>query len=1521
MQRGMLFHSISAPDSGVDVQHVSMTLNEPINLNKFRTAWESVTKRYETLRASFLWEGRRHTVSIIEPQVSLPITEVDWSQLTKDQQVEQYQSLVEIDRLQGFKLDKPPLMRVTVIRISENTTWCLWSFHHIILDGRSFPLVLKEVFVVYDALLDGKAVNLKNSFPFSDYVKISEAYDHSKSEKYWKELLEGFSSPTPLGLAFSKQKTPVASAAKNSVTFLSDHAAQKLNAFARDIGVTLNTLIQGAWGLLLHHYTAQNDVVFGNTRSGRYLYEPAKSSVGMFINTVPVRVKIDSSQSLVEYLRELRAQHISVREHESTPLPQIQKWSEVDTSEPLFNTLVAFENYELSNVLRRNGGKWLKRKFHYQGQTSFPLTLMAYSDNQIRLRLEYDPQIYKKETVGQILEHLKTMLQGMVERPYSPAVSIPYLTDAEVNFLVSKLNPRVSTIGLEETIYETFSRVATKNPSKIALIDESRSITYRELTDRSNQLAHYLRSLGAKANSPIGVCMHRGIDLAISLLASLASGGAYLPLDPDFPKERLSLMVQDSGAEIVITSGDLESLFSEFSGRKVDLEIDREDIFRQPITTPSTVSRMDDLAYMIYTSGSTGKPKGVQVPHRAVSNFMLTMEARPGITAEDTLLAVTTISFDISVLELFLPLVVGGKVVLASKDSTIDGHSLNSLMEEHDVTVMQATPATWRLLLDSGWEGREGLKILCGGESLSKELAAELIQRGDSLWNMYGPTETTIWSLVSNITESKIESDQPIPIGRPIANTTVFILNKSDQLVAIGAPGELCIGGQGVSLGYINLENLTKEKYFQAPFAKGLLYRTGDIAKYTTRGDVQFLGRIDNQLKIRGFRVEPNEIEDAILSHESVKQAIVVSHASKTGENRLVGYVVPEPDSTTDVSQLRDYVSTYLPDYMIPSAWLIMDSMPRLANGKIDRRQLPEPDGSRPELKNPYVAPKTKLEKDIASIWIGVLNVNNPGIHDNFFDLGGDSLSVVRVLSHLRNQLNAELNVADLYSLRTIQSISEKLNRTQNEPAEIITSQVQKDEIEEEVVNLKSGSDLEADDGFDFVLMGGAEAVDKIELAQPEEESVQSRGDNEALNTARKSIDDLVTFDSWDWDDLDSEDDQVSVVVHKHVGHKTDFNEDFVRPNTESRTTEHILDSPLSSPQAPKEDNQAFPIDFSGQGSSSPEKAEGLHKHDDKDKTAETTGELFEFDFDDLNFDESVEETSKKAKPVDEKGPLLPETFSLDDVYYLQDAAGSDQAINDSTNKESASPPIDQLDLVSLSDGSRSNQSSDLVESTIADSKSDDASQQEAGAIQTFDFEIFDDQPENGDAEELTTFKLGSVDDANEKNAADELETFTIFAGEDKQETSIEPNGVIIEKDDEAIQSSSIQNESEEEVENPLSEFESYDLDFSGDQNIDGEDRSSQETNALQTPNDQILDDNPEESTVDANSTSGRSLDEEAEANELVNFAISKGEDIQESQSESFADVEIEKSVEESGLSTPNELESFDLDFADDSEA
>ncbi|MEN6373144.1 MAG: amino acid adenylation domain-containing protein, partial [Smithella sp.] len=536
-----------------------------------------------------------------------------------------------------------------------------------------------------------------------------------------------------------------------------------------------------------------------------------------------------------------------------------------------------------------------------------------------------------------------------------------------------------------------------------------------------------LINLGVGSDVLVGICMERSLEMVVGLLGILKAGGAYVPLDPAYPKERLAFMVEDTGVPVLLTQeSEMESM-PEYVGHVLCMDRDYKKYAQERTGVPVSGANSDNLAYVIYTSGSTGKPKGVQISHRAVVNFLCSMIKKPGISKEDILLSVTTLSFDIAALELFLPLVTGSQIVLVSREIASDGILLLRHLQECGATMMQATPATWRMLLEAGWHNKIGLKMLCGGEAMSPELASQLLDRGDSLWNMYGPTETTIWSAIYRI-ESKIN---PVPIGVPIANTQIYILDRNLQPVPIGIAGELYIGGDGLARGYLNRPELTMERFLSDPFAdrkEARMYRTGDLACYLSDGNIKYLNRIDHQVKIRGFRIELGEIEAVLKDHGAVSRVVVMDREDVSGDKRLVAYIIPDNEHTPDTNDLREHLRKNLPEYMIPAAFVMMEKFPLTPNGKIDRRAFPMPEYARSDLEETYVAPRTAIEQSLAEIWAEVLGVKRVGINDNFFQLGGHSLLAVRLFVRIRKWIGVDLPLVTLFKSPTVRGLAEILD-------------------------------------------------------------------------------------------------------------------------------------------------------------------------------------------------------------------------------------------------------------------------------------------------------------------------------------------------------------------------------------------------------------------------------------------------------------------------------------------------------------
>ncbi len=999
-----------------------MRLNEALDVAKFGAAWRAVVAQHAILRTQFDWESDGVPMQHVTDVVDLPIQNHDLTGLTLDAQEHALAELKRKDRYTPFDLSQAPLMRLHIAQLANDRYFVLWTFHHILLDGRSFPLLLEQVFGAYD----GAEVTVE-SRPFGDYIQWRSEQDFSTSQPYWQKRLAGFSAKTAVAFgASAKGDGPYWGEVE---TRLSAENSANLAGFASAEGVTVHTLLQAAWSLLLHHYSSEPDVVFASTRACRHWAADAGDMIGLFINTVPMRAQVDASQTLSSYLHALRQQQIDVRDHEHVGLNDIQRWSDNGAGATLFDSLVVYDNLTLHDRMQAMGPRFNKRTFAYFGQTNFPLTVLAYGGEQILLRIEHQLERFSAETAQNMLDQLHTLLLNMLTRADAPALSIPYFSQRDRQQLFNDWNTPLTNVPTW-TIDQKLAEQAQLTPHKVAVLTPAngkmrrngRTLTYQELDNESADLARHLRQLGVGKGELVGVCMTRSANMMVALLAVLRSGAAYVPIDPEYPRDRINHMPSDSAAPVVITdSASFGRLPTENSTLKV---LDLDNLEALTLSFCNEIKpHADDLAYVIYTSGSTGKPKGVQVPHGALSNFLQSMSKQPGLAANDVLLAVTTVSFDIAALELFLPLLVGGTVCLASAETAADGHALAQTLNDSPITTMQATPATWRMLLEAGWAGKPTLKILCGGEPLPRRLADQLLERCSELWNMYGPTETTIWSTIS-----RVQPSEPITIGSSIDNTSCFVLDKQQQPVAPGVIGELAIGGAGVTVGYKNRPKLTAEKYISdrlTPLVEksAKLYRTGDMARYNFDGTLDCLGRIDHQVKIRGFRIELGEIETVLSRHEAVHDVCVVAREKQPGVKHLIAYVIPIEDMPP-ISTLRKFSKTKLPDYMIPAAFVALDAFPLTNNGKINRLALPEPDGSRPDLEQPFVAPSTDTEKAIANIWRDVLLVDRVGVHDSFFELGGDSLLVVRAISSLRRHFNSKLSVHKLYEYRTVQALA-----------------------------------------------------------------------------------------------------------------------------------------------------------------------------------------------------------------------------------------------------------------------------------------------------------------------------------------------------------------------------------------------------------------------------------------------------------------------------------------------------------------
>ena len=1034
LQQGILFHCLEAEEQGVYVSQIFCTLDEDIDTAALVRAWQRVFQRHAIFRTSFRWDGNQEPIQEIHRQVEVPFEVEDWRHFTSSDQERRSLELLARERRRGIDLSLAPITRLKLIRSAQHQYKLLWTYHHILLDGRSTSVIMEEVFQHYQAFRDGHELELAEPRPYRDYIDWVRKQDFTRNEFYWRKALRGFHTPTEIPLPAGVNKNPEIDQ-RFTVKALSLPIAitSRVEAFAKAQGLTLNTMIQCAWSLLLHHYSGDNDIVFGAIRACRYSsVDGAESMVGLFLNTLPMRVQLRRETRLMDVLQSLRRQQVELRDYEQTPLHLVQKWSDVEHAKPLFENIIVFERAAADSLLRSKGGEWLNRRFYHKGQPHYPLTLNVCADRELSLRIEYDRWRFADNSILRMLEHLQNLLVGMIANPEQSIAEISLLTDAEKRQLITQWNDTVEPCSTESAVHELFEAQVQRTPDAIAVEFNGKKVTYGDLNARANQVARHLKRLGVGPGTLAAICIERSVEMVEALLGVLKAGAGYVPLDPTYPRERLAYMLDDAKVAVLLTQDRWRRKLAmpvhswNTPVKMICIDKDSRRIDEESTRNLSGDCDPESLAYVIYTSGSTGTPKGVEIRHRSLVNFLNSMRDQLSFTERETLLAVTTISFDIAGLEIYLPLIVGSKILLAGREDVTDGSRLLTLLTRHAVTAMQATPSTWRLLLEAGWQATHRFKILCGGESFPADLVEPLLARG-IVWNLYGPTETTIWSTANRLTLG----DDSISIGRPIANTEIFILDAYLQPVPIGIPGELHIGGAGLARGYLNQPELTAKKFIRNPFSNNpwaRLYKTGDLARYLPNGNVEFVGRMDNQVKVRGFRIELGEIENVLGRNPGVKKAVVLAREDNPGNKRLVAYIVPRPQLDLSTNRLRSYLKDRLPDYMVPSAFVLLDDLPLTPNGKIDRKALPMPDQNGSGSVGSYQSPRTTMEGALASIWAEVLGVEKVGINDNFFDLGGHSLLAVRVVNLIRRRMGRTVRIADIFQASTVERMATMLD-------------------------------------------------------------------------------------------------------------------------------------------------------------------------------------------------------------------------------------------------------------------------------------------------------------------------------------------------------------------------------------------------------------------------------------------------------------------------------------------------------------
>lgn len=1053
LQQGMLFHSLYAPQSGIYVPQMIWTLHEDLNVSAFKQAWEQVVKRHPILRTSFHWEGLEEPLQKVHQQVNLPLIQEDWRGLSAQEQESRLETYLQNDLRHDFKFTKSPLMRLALFQISETDYQFIWTYHHALLDGLSRLLIVKEIFAYYEALCQGVDLQLKQPRPYRAHIEWLQQQNLSKAKAFWQQTLRGFSAPTSL---IQDQKTDSMLAREKfdipeqEIT-LSKAETSALKSLAQQHGLTLNTVLQGAWVLLLSRYSGSEDVVFGATRACRHsTVKETKDMVGLFINMLPIRVQVSPEMLLIPWLKKLRAQWITMREYEHTPLLKIQEWSDLPLGTPLFESIHDFRYSSVESALCEQGGNWKRREFRILHQSNVPLVFQGFGETELLLKIQYNRSRFDFITIERMFRHYKTLLEGMVANPKRRLLDLPLLTETERYQLLMEWNDTQATYPQDECIHQLFETQADRTPDAIAVVFEDKQTTYRELNSQSNQLAHYLTKHNVGPETLVGICMERSVEMVIGLLGILKAGGAYVPLDPMYPKERLAFILQDTAVPVLLTQQRLLEALPECGAKVICLDANWEIIAKEKTDNLVSEATAENLAYVIYTSGSTGKPKGVLVTHGNVTRLMKATESWYNFDQEDVWTLFHSYAFDFSVWEIWGALSYGGRLVIVPYDVSRSPKDCYNLMMNERVTVLNQTPSAFYQLIQAEetllTKNDLALRlIIFGGEALEfQNLKPWFKRHGDKnpqLVNMYGITETTVHVTYRPISNEDVQSGQGSVIGERIPDLQLYVLDGNLQPVPIGVTGELFVGGAGLARGYLNRPELTVERFIPNPYSNNpgaRLYKTGDVARYLPNRDLEYLGRADQQVQIRGFRVELGEIEVVLAGYPGVNMTVVIAREDVPGDTRLVAYVVASHELTPTISELRSFLKEKLPDYMIPSAFVFLDSLPLTPNGKVDRRALPKPDGSLTGPIENFVPPRNPVEATLAQIWANLLRVEQVGVHDNFFELGGHSLLATRVISHVRDTFQVELPVHCFFDAPTVAGLTEVLKNYETVPGRVL---------------------------------------------------------------------------------------------------------------------------------------------------------------------------------------------------------------------------------------------------------------------------------------------------------------------------------------------------------------------------------------------------------------------------------------------------------------------------------------------------
>ncbi|MBI4749085.1 MAG: amino acid adenylation domain-containing protein [Acidobacteria bacterium] len=1109
LQQGMLFHSLLTPGAGLYIEQMACTIKGTLDAVAFERAWHILVERHSILRTAFVWEGLDEPLQVVQLDVKVPFEFHDWRNLTQTDQEAQFDEFLTQQRTQGFELTQAPLMSLALIQCGESEFQFIWCHHHLLLDGWGVPIVLREVFAAYEAIRQNRVPTLPPVRPYRDYIGWLKEQSVEQAEQYWRQYLQGFSAPTYLS-AFQDTNNTASQPARYEFN-LDEATSEQLAMLAREHQITLNTLVLGAWTKLMSVHTTAEDVVFGVTVSGRPPeLAGSDAMLGLFINTLPLRATVPADVPVMEWLAKLQVQQAEMRQFESTPLVHIQGWSEIPPGTALFDTLFIFENYpsppNLTTGQERPTTISLE-KVKARGTTNYPLTFVAAPGRELHFLAVYDEAIFPGEFVSGLVGQMIALLENLTQSPDQTLNHWSPLSEAERHKILVEWNPTSRPFPDEKCIHHLFEQQVRKTPEAVAVVFQDQSVTYRELNYRADQLAFYLQLLGVKPETLVGLCVNRSIEMLVGMLGILKAGGAFVPLDPSYPKERLAFMLADSQVPVLVTQSVLLSRLPRYGSQVVYLDQPLPTLSHRPFPVEATSHH---LAYVIYTSGSTGTPKGTLLQHQGLCNLALAQIQDMGFAPGSRVVQFSSLSFDASVFEIFATLVGGSTLYLGTRVDLMPGAELAQFLTHHQINVATLPPSAAAALPEGEYPALRTL--ITAGESCTAELVQKWTRPGRRFINAYGPTEATV---CATFTDCEPTDHHPT-IGRPVANIQIFLLDQHGQPVPVDVPGELWIGGVSLARGYLNQPELTAERFkpgfrvekpgfrvekpefrvekpgfrvqgsgfrdsdsdtlgqttasesanlgqdLKVPLTHGstlskprtpnpeprTLYKTGDLARYRADGQIEFLGRIDDQVKLRGHRIELGEIEAVLNHHPLVKESVVVARDDAQTGKQLTAYVVlnqPARPSTGSLSlgfqpgistqqqvEIADFLRHRLPEFMVPTVFVVLEALPISPSGKIDRRALPAPERIlRADDQESQAVPQTPVEEMVADLWSQVLHLPTVHRHSNFFALGGHSLLATQLASRLRETFQLDLPLSLIFEAPTVAQQASWITRQQ----------------------------------------------------------------------------------------------------------------------------------------------------------------------------------------------------------------------------------------------------------------------------------------------------------------------------------------------------------------------------------------------------------------------------------------------------------------------------------------------------------